>query len=73
MPEIALDPPSLSCYRLFFEYGIKQFQCLGPDLFCFAARNTRALRQRSFGNARLAASQPGGGVALQPKEDLAAD
>jgi hypothetical protein len=36
MPEIAADPPSPSCYRLFSGSGIQEFQRFGPDLFCFA-------------------------------------
>jgi hypothetical protein len=36
MPEIAADPPSPSCYRLFSGSGIQEFQRFGPDLFYFA-------------------------------------
>jgi hypothetical protein len=41
MPEILADPLSLSCYRLFPDPGIEEFQWLGPDPFLPRARDTR--------------------------------
>ena len=33
MLEIVADPPSPSCYLLFSELRIEEFQCLDPDPF----------------------------------------
>jgi hypothetical protein len=41
MPEIVADLPSASCYHLFSGTGIREFQRLGPDAFCFARRPAR--------------------------------
>ena len=38
MLEIVADPPSPSCYLLFSELRVQEFQCLDPDPFLPRAR-----------------------------------
>ena len=52
MPEIAADPPSLSCYHLFFRSGMQESQRLGPDLSLPRARRARACREGELGQPR---------------------
>jgi len=41
MPEIIVDMPSRSCYRLFPRPGIQEFQRLGPGLFSLMHNATK--------------------------------
>ena len=41
MPELLAQPLSLSCYRLFPDPGIEEFQRLDPDPFLPPARDMR--------------------------------
>src|SRR5712675_2245228 len=53
MPEIVSDPPSPSCYHLFFTKGIQEYQRLDPDLLRPRARDARGgFVKGSSGNPR---------------------
>jgi len=53
MPENIADPPSLSCYHLFFTKGIQEYQQVDPDRLRPRARDARGrFVQGSSGNPR---------------------
>jgi hypothetical protein len=53
MPEIATDPPTSSCYRLYSRHRFQESQLLGPDPFLPRARDARGrFAKGSSGNPR---------------------